>query len=395
VSYFASVNGLQVVGGALLIPLVGTWTADLVLATAGPLALGPAMVVIGNLTLQGTVYRANAYGGQMKARLVGGAGGWRQVVPPQGYGNPGGVSLSTVLGDVAAACGESIVIADDVNVGPAYVRLAGVASDVLWQLTRQALIPSWRVDVDGATKTDAWPATVIGTPFTPTAQRPDEGIVEIATEDYASWLPGCTFSSPLLDATYTSAGVAYVWDNEGTFRFEVLTTALAPAGDRVLGPIQQLVESRVAPTRFYGRYEYTISNPTPNTVDGTPTDTSIGLPDVQNVPIRTSSLATYTPPAGGLCEIQFTNGQPTRPVCVWTEADPAAGPSEVTIVPQGKGANGVARVSDTVTIIMPPVMQIAGVVNATMPFVGVLTITTPGIGTISTGSSVVKAAQST
>lgn len=400
--YFATVNGAQVVGGSLLIPLVGVWTADLVLAGADPvLDVGPATVVIGTLTLQGYVYRAAPYGGSIRARLVGGAGGWRNPVPPQGYGNPGGIRLSTVLGDVAAACGETIVVASDVNIGSAFARAAfptSVASDVLWQLLGLGFIPTWRVDVDGTTKTDPWPATVIGTPFMPTNQRPDEGLVEIATEDYASWLPGCSFSHPLLASTFTSAGVLYRWGDDGVMRFDVLTgtpDVNGVTGDRVLGPFQQMVERQVSPLRFFGRYEYTISNPKPTSVDGTPTDTSLGLPELQNVPIRGSSLASYVPPDGGLCEIQFVNGQPTRPVCVWTQADSTAGPTEITIGPQGTGANGIARVSDTVTVLFPPAMPIAGVVNGTLPFVGVLTITMPGIGSISTGSSVAKAAQST
>lgn len=393
-SYFASVNGLQVVSGSLMIPLVGVWTADLQLAGQDPVE-GPATVVIGNLTLQGTAYRSAAYGGSTSVRLIGGAGGWRLPVAPQGYGNPGGIQLSTVLGDVAAATGESIIVASDVNIGTAFARVAfptSVASDVLWQMVAQQFIPSWRVDPDGITQTDAWPATVIGTPFTVTSQAPDAGLVEVATEDYASWLPGCSFSAPQLSGSYTSAGVLYRWGADGRMRFDVLTAAPG-TGDRVLGPFQALVERQVAPLRFFGRYAYTISNPKPTTIDGSPVDTALGLPELQGIPIRGSSLASYVPPDGGQADVQFLDGWPTKPVCVWTQADASAGPTEIIIGPQGTGANGIARVSDTVTVLFPPFMQIAGVV-AGAPFVGVLAITTPGIGTIATGSNVAKAAQS-
>jgi hypothetical protein len=78
---------------------------------------------------------------------------------------------------------------------------------------------------------------------------------------------------------------------------------------------------------------------------------------------------------------------------VWTEAGALNGPTDVVIGPQGKGANNVARVTDTVVVLFPPLMQVAGVLSGA-PFVGVLTITTPAIGAIQTGSSVVKAAQS-
>ncbi len=392
-SYFASVNGLPVVGGSLLVPLVGAWTADLVLAGQDVVA-GPCTVVIGNLTLQGAVYRTAVYGGQTRARLVGGAGGWRKPVPAQGYGNPAGVALSTVLGDVAAATGETILVAVDTSIGNAFARVAfasSVASDVLWQLLALGFIPSWRVAPDGVTRTDAWPATPVQTPFTPTDARPDEGTIQIATEDYASWLPGCTFSSPLLDTTYTSAGVEYRWGDDGTMRFVVL---VGTDGDRIVGPLQRIIASAVSPARFFGRYAYTISNPTPTTIDGSPVDTSLGLPELQNVPLVGSSLASYTPPDGGQARIMFVDGKATQPECVWTQADPNAGPTEITIGPQGSGPNGIARVSDSVVVMFPPLMQIAGVLGAA-PFVGVLTITTPAIGAIQTGSSVVKAAQST
>lgn len=393
--FFATVNDLPVVGGSLLIPLVGAWTADVALAGQDPLDPGPATFVIGNLTLQGTVYRSSVYGGQTHARLVGGAGGWRLPAPAQGYGNPNGIQLSTVLGDVAAATGESIVIAADVNIGTAYARVAfpaSVASDVLWGLVGQGYIPSWRVDIDGITRTDPWPATVISTPFTVTDQHPAEGLVEVATEDYASWLPGCVFTAPQLAGSFTSAGVLYRWVG-GAMRFDVLTAAPG-TGDRVLGPVQALVDQRTAPLRFFGRYEYVISNPKPTTIDGTPVDTALGLPDLCGVPIQSDALASYVPPDGGRAHVMFLDGQPTKPVCVWTQADASAGPTEVLIGPQGKGANGIARVSDTVTVLFPPLMQVAGIVSG-LPFIGVLAITTPGVGTIATGSNVAKAAQST
>jgi hypothetical protein len=399
-SYFASVNGLQIVGGLLVVPLVGVWTADLYLATSQEVS-GSVQVVIGNLTLQGFVYRSETYGGQVRARLVGGYGGWRTPIAAQGYGSTQGVKLSTVLQDAAAACGEQLQVFADVTIGQAFVRAAfvsSVASDVLWQMLALGYMSAWHVNPEGATVTGPWPTTAVSTPFMPTDQRPEEGLVEIATEDYASWMPGATFSHPLLHGTYTSAGVQYVWDEEGTFRFEVLTATTGPRGvqDRVLGPVQQLVERQVAPLRFFGRYGYTISNPQagpPATIDGAPVDKTLGLPDVQNVQVTADSLATYTPPSGGRAHIMFVDGDPTQPVCVWTEASSQNGPTAITIGPQGSGVADVARVTDTCIVMFPPLIQVAGTI-AGAPFVGVATITTPAIGTIQTGSSLLQAAQS-
>jgi hypothetical protein len=392
VSYFASVSGLQITSGTLLVPLIGAWTADVALATAQSLPVGPAIVVIGNLTLQGFVYRSAPYGGQVRARIVGGYGGWRTTIPAQGYGTSQGVKLSTVVQDAAAACGERVSIFADVTIGQAFARCsfaASVASDVLWQMIALGYMSAWYVAPSGVTQTGPWPLATVQTPFVPTDQRPDEGVIVVATEDYASWMPGATFTHPLLTGTYTSAGVQYVWTDDGDFRFEVLTAA-TPAVDRVLGPVQQIVQKELAPLRFFGRYSYTISNPSNTTIDGSPTDTTLGLPDLQNVPLTGDSLASYTPPSGGTAHVMFVNGDPTQPVCVWTEADSTNGPSAIAIAPQASGQNGIARVSDTVIVTFPPLIQVAGTI-AGAPFVGVATFTSPAIGSIQTGSQTVTA----
>lgn len=394
-TFFASANGFQIVSGSLLIPLVGAWTADVVLATADALT-GQVEVVLGNLTLLGTVYRSDPYGGQTRARLVGGYGGWRTTIPPQGYGTSSGVKLSTVIGDAAAACGEQISIFADITIGQAFARCAfveSVASDVLWQMIALGYMSAWRVDPAGVTQTGPWPMTAAQTPFIPTDQRPDEGVIVIATEDYASWMPGCTFSHPLLAEAYTSAGVQYVWTNDGDFRFEVLTATAGARGftDRVLGPLQQVVQQVVAPLRFFGRYAYTISNPSSTSIGGSPRDTTLGLPEFQGgIPLTGDSLASYTPPSGSTAHVMFLDGDPTQPIAVWTEADASNGPTGLALAPQASGQNGVARVTDTVVVMFPPLIQAAGTIGGA-PFVGVLAITSPAIGTVQTGSQTVTA----
>jgi hypothetical protein len=386
-SFFASVNGLQIVAGTLMVPLVGAWTADLQLATTTPVS-GAVQVVIGNLTLQGFVYRSDPYGGQIRARLVGGYGGWRTQIPSQGYGSSSGVKLSTVLNDAARACGEQISIANDSNIGNAYVRVdfdTSVASDVLWQMVTQGFIPAWYVAPSGITQTSAWPTNNVQSAFTVTDQKPDEGIVVIATEDYVSWMPGCTFSAPQLASgqTFTSAGVHYVFDNDGKFRFEVMTSTEA-GSDRLLGPIQEIVQKELAPTRFYGRYKYTVSNPSSTTVDGTPVNPSIGLPDVQNVAITADSIASYTPAAGSTCHIMFLDGMPTEPVCVWTDQTP----TKASIL---SGVQPVARLGDQVQCFLPPGLPVVGTVSGN-PFTGTITVANPITGAITGGSPVVGTA---
>jgi hypothetical protein len=299
-----------------MVPLVGAWTADLELAGAPSLA-GQATVVIGNLSLLGTVVRSTDYGGQTRCRLVGGYGGWRKQVSAQGYGG-GAVPLAHVLQDVALAAGETMGPVAAGLAGQAWGRLAGAGSDVLWQCVMRRLIPSWRVDASGVTQVTPWPTTPVTSPFTVTDQRPDQGIVIIATEDYASWLPGRTFAAPQLDGAFQIAGVLFQFGDEGQFRLEVLTGTT----DRLLGPLAQFVDTRVQRTRFYGRYEYTLTTATTATVDATPVDRSLGLPDVKLQPLCGDSISSYMPAPGATCHIQFLNGDPARPTCVWTSGPP-------------------------------------------------------------------------
>ena len=286
-----------------------------------------------------------------------------------------------MIQDAAQAAGEKINVPNDTTIGNAYTRLHGIASDTLWEMIAQGFIPAWYIDPSGVTQAASWPSSAISTPFTVTDQRPDEGLVVIATEDYASWMPGCTFTNPLLDGNYTSGGVNYVWSNDGTFRFEVLTGTT----DRFLGALQAFIQRQVAPARYYGRYEYTISNPSSSTVDASPVDSTAGLPDLQNVPIVADSISSYTPPDGGTCHVMFLNGLPTKPICVWT----AEAPTMASLL---QGTNPVARLGDQTQSFLPPTLPLMGFVNGTTPFAGTVTIATPISGVITQGSPVTNTA---
>jgi hypothetical protein len=122
------------------------------------------------------------------------------------------------LSDAASSVGERVV-APSTSLGNSYIRQAGPASNVLRDLGG----PTWHIDASGTVQLTPWPSKRVGTPFTAIEQDGGAGIVEIATEDYASWLPGCTFTLPTLDGVYTNRGVVFTFDDDGTLRLEVLT----------------------------------------------------------------------------------------------------------------------------------------------------------------------------
>jgi len=373
---FATLNGIDIVSGSLAIPLVGMWTADVSIATDDP-ETGPCTIVLGNLTLHGTVYRADPFAGQTRARVVGGAAGWRKKLPAKPYGNPSGVNLSMVLNDVARECGETVSLPNDTSVGPFYARPNDLAS-----FTLRTFCPAWYVDTAGVTQIGSWPTVTVASTFTAINQSPDEGVIEIATEDYASWLPGASFSSDTLDGTFQSYGSIYTFGSDGVFRLQVLTSDSGQ--DRILGPLHTIIDQRVSGARFYGRYRYTISNPSTETVDAQPVDVTIGLPALNGVPLNSDSISSYKPPVGGECHIMFLDGKPTLPVVVWTEGQP-------TMASLLGGPNPVARQGDQVQSFLPPSLLIVGT-GTTGPFTGTITVANPITGAITQGSAQVSSA---
>ncbi len=215
---YMSVNGIRVTKGSLTIPYYGAWVADLTLAT--PDTLQPkATVTIGSLSLSGTILRTAPYAGARTARIVAGAGGWRQMLTARSYQFAGGVKLSTVLGDAAVELGEQIKIASDAVLGQAWTRPAQLGRDLLSALAD----PLWWIDNAGVTQVAAArPATTIASAFQVLDQEPGLGLYEVSTEVLQDWMPGALFSSPTTVGTPAVSSVTFEFDNDGMMRLRVL-----------------------------------------------------------------------------------------------------------------------------------------------------------------------------
>lgn len=218
-SAFATFAGARIVSGSVLVPLYGMWSGDVSLASSDAVSpTGP--LVLGDLTLQGAIVRQAPFGGRRACRLVAGAGGWRSTIPKRQYAFAGGVKLSTILGDAATECGEKLGSLTDTIVGTGYVRPEREASFVLRALAG----PFWYVDPNGLTQIQAWPTKTVTAPFTVIEDDGGRGAIEIATEAYASFLPGAVFSAPTLTGPQTAAATRFTFLEDGTFRVEVLTS---------------------------------------------------------------------------------------------------------------------------------------------------------------------------
>jgi hypothetical protein len=207
------VSGQTAVHLDLSIPLYGLWVADVALSLGTLIASGPVSLTLGNMTLSGAVYRQNVFAGQVKARLVGGAGGWNKKVAARGYNNPAGVLLSMVLGDAAMEVGETVSVAQDQVIGNFYARFADKASRVLAAVGG----PSWWVDSSGVTRIGPRTASTIKSSFVVEDYKPHTGELVVSTEDYASWQPGAMFTSATT-GTQTIASVRHQMNDTATMR---------------------------------------------------------------------------------------------------------------------------------------------------------------------------------
>ena len=171
--------------------------------------------------------------------------------------------------------------------------------------------------------------------------------------------------------------------------------------DRLMTAIRLLIRAEVPQNTYFGVYEYSIQNVTGQTVDAAPTDTTISLPTINNLPIFPSVLAEQVSgiSTGSLCLVRFVNADPSRPeVCSITNISTNAtvdatdtvtlGSSNTTVVALGGGSAPVARQGEQVSVVVPlptPPPMISGLLNGAIPFTGTLVGIPPGCTGIITG----------
>lgn len=310
---FFEVNGNRVVSGSITIPMFGTWVADLLLANVdGTAAPGTAAAItLGSLTLQGTISRSAGFTGSRSMRVIGGAAGWRNSISGKGYNLPFGITLSMVLKDAASAAGEQISVpfTSDRSLGANFCRRAGRAKKLLDVLTDG----QWWVDTNGVTQITARPSTSIASPFTVLDYSGGKGRFKIATEFFQDWMPGRTFTSPVITDPQTISSVTFE-AKDGKIDTIVLNTPSAE--DRLRQDILGLIDEELETLKYAAVWEYKVA-PNPialgltSALDLTAVDPS--MPNISGVPLA-SELGVVSPPsAGTTARVRFVNCDPSRP----------------------------------------------------------------------------------
>lgn len=310
---FFTFGGVRAVSGSITIPWTGCWAADVEFADTTTLPTGAAALVLGNLSLVGTVYRSAAYAGRITARIVGGAGGWRKSVAPHSYSLESGVTIGMVLGDVAALVGETVNVPTNSVLGVYYVREATVAEQVLRQLAGA----DWYVDPVGVTQIQARAPATVTSNFLVNTYDPARGQFEISTEDYASWLPGAQFSNANVPTVQTASMVRIESSNSGKLRHTVLATGPDDQTDRMLQPIRDVIRHELPALGYLGVFGYVVSETSGTTITATPASGALPLPALIRIPMKSGSAGMQgKPPNGSTIAVAFLDGNPTQPVVI-------------------------------------------------------------------------------
>ena len=123
--------------------------------------------------------------------------------------------------------------------------------------------------------------------------------------------------------------------------------------DRALDSLRAIIAAEIrAVVGYPGTYSYVVVAGSSDALSADPVDDSLGLPGLNQVPMRALSIGGVTPLPGTQCHIMFLNGDVRKPICTWVE--PEAG-------------SPIGRVGDSVQVTIPAnsflVAANAGVLN--------------------------------
>lgn len=309
-----SLAGKQATNVRLHIPAWGVWFVEVSLDAEATIT-GAVTQVVADLTLKGTVLAGGPDGsGRSHYRIIGGKGGLGRTLPKKAYANDAGVKLSTVLADALRDAGEELAplttAQSAVRLGPSWTRPAGPACRLLEQVAPSA----WYVANDGKVTLGARPATA----YTGNAVRVSpvdraHRSLTLAAEVLAPLVPGVVVDGlTAIDVVHTASAA------------EGLRTTIYGRGvsttSAVLDSFRKILE-QLDPFRAYrGVVEYRVVAQQGNRLDLQCVLASVGMPDLQRVPVRPGFAgAKFTLTPGARVLVAWVNADPARPVVVGFE----------------------------------------------------------------------------
>ena len=323
------------------VPTWGLWWADLEFAEDPEIAVDDVVSgSVGGQDFLATVIASGSDGGSgYGARLVGGYGGWMRTIPAKPYRNDLGVSVATILGDAARACGEVIDTSTvSARVGPHFSRREGGAYHTL-----NGLAPAgWYVDFDGVTHIGLRPEV----PYAGTEEvldySPTQRVLDLDVESVAGLVPGAV----LIDA-FVASDVSYTL--EGRSLQARLHMQGAPANRRVAA-LARILDA-LDPFRLYrGSFEYRLISQSGNRCDVQPVRAGLGLPALEGVPVRFSPDVRAQMVSGAVVLVTFVDGDPSRPCVIAGDSPDSPAVAFLSYEIGGPGALPVAYLGSAVQV---------------------------------------------
>jgi hypothetical protein len=308
----ATLNGHAATAVRVQVPSWGVWWADVDLAEPEALT-GAATLVLADKTLVGTILAGGAANGRAGYRIAGGAGGWGREIPAKPYRNDATVKIANVIGDAAAAVGETVADVPTTRVGPHYARALGPASAVLHLLTPRA----WRVDFDGVTRFGARSTVAYTGEGARSRVDPQAQVVEIAADEIGTLIPGVT-----IDGSAPATDVEYVLDAK-----RLTIRVYAGTGKaRRLTALAKILDALMPSLRYRGVSEFRVVTKTGERLNLQPVRVATGLSDLSGVPVRPGVAGLKTEiPLGSLVLVAFVDADPSRPCVISHDAPDAPG----------------------------------------------------------------------
>lgn len=285
------------------VPWRGLWLARVKLTDEnGPAEGDSVTLTIGPLSLVGTVLNSGVHGGQATARVVGGAGGWRQAPTGLSFQNDANLSKSEIARALASSVGETIESErKTIGVHWTFDPLASAGSNL-------DALGSWYMRDDGV--------TVLGTradlgTFEATVPEFDgqDGRASCSIEEYQAdkFMPGALITSRTLENAIRVKHARYLYSPK-SFTVEVSSTEQRA---------NRLAEHAASRARYFGTYLYRIIEQVSDRLQLQAVDAIRGIPDQvlvtkgHGIP---GVLSDCSP--SGECLVVFANGDPSRPYVV-------------------------------------------------------------------------------
>lgn len=335
-------NGIGVISGKINMPLVGVWSADLVIdqpdGTGFDAGTSVSIVCDGGFTLTGTVAkdRTGDYLDSVHVRVLGGAGGMATVATPKSFATPGArvtdvlSTLTSDAGETVSSTADQALLATDLHAWTVTQMPCSRALGALLDLV--APLASWRILADGTlwVGTETWPSA--SPQFDIISNDPSEQSFFLGV-DVPAIIPGT-----VLDEVGQVNRVEHEVSAKG-IRSHVWVTINGE--DRgIKESIAALVAQSLPLVDFHALYECKlVSQPSDTTVDLQPNDTR--LPGMGRVPLRHGMPgAVVRVSQGAKILLGWANGDPRYPF-----AEAWAGGESVQSI-QLAGNTPVARKND-------------------------------------------------